>query len=163
MAGRLYEYSGINPLTIDQVALTEHYDSTKENPYFKLIDLKYHAIFVDSTENVFHVKENCKEVDLTVYHPRSQWIHGRPNWVFKNNRTPYFITQTFDSYPVQIHAYLDNEKYSGFNPYEYAVPFDIIELVSKNDKKALSLKKGKYILIVINDTYKEQEIKIEVP
>jgi len=41
---------------------------------------------------------------------------------------------------------------------ENAIPFDIIELKTSTDKKALSLKKGQQFTIVIRDqNYKEQK------
>ena len=93
MAGRLYEYTGINPFTIDQTKLTEHSSAEYQNPYWTSLNLEYYAMFIDSVGQAFYGPQEYKQYDARVYHPKTKWLHGRPHWVFENNRTPYFVKE----------------------------------------------------------------------
>ncbi|MBA3706233.1 MAG: hypothetical protein H0W84_10155, partial [Bacteroidetes bacterium] len=149
MAGRIIEYTGINPFTIDQVKFTELSSLEYENPFFKKINLNYFAFFIDSAGNLFNGPEGLKQYDVRLYHPRTKWKSGRPNWVFENNRAPYFVNDKITvGYPCLVLAYLSNEIKNQKNNPQNVIPFDIIELKSKNDLIALSLKKGNYKIIV---------------
>jgi hypothetical protein len=148
MAGRLYEYTGINPFTIDQVMLTEHSSSEYQNPTWSFINLEYYAMFVDSTGQTFANLQGEKRYDARVYHPKTKLLHGRPHWVFENNRSPYYVKEKINlTFPCLIFAFLANERKQS----KKAIPFDIIELKSPTDEKALSLKKGQKFTIVIRD------------
>lgn len=162
MAGRLKEYTNINPFTIDQVSLTEHSDTSKEDPYFKLVKLNYYAMFVDSNGKLFNGAEQNIQYDTRVYHPRSNYIEGRPHWVFENNRVPYILSKLKATYPILVKAYFASEENNSFNPYENAVPFDIIEIKNQNERKALSLIKGNFTIRIIDVLKSEQIINVVV-
>ena len=156
MAGRLKEYTGIDPLAINQVALTESSSPDFDNPYFKQINLDYDAVFVDSNGSAFCGDQWYKTVDMFVYHPRTKWMYGRPNWVFNNDKTPVPIVSKIKlKFPCLVFAYKDDEDINT------AVPVDVIELKSENDDRYLSLYKGGYTIVVKNKQGKEQEIKIK--
>lgn len=160
MAGRLYEYNGINPFTIDQIKLTEHSSAEYQNPYWTSLNLDYYAMFVDSSGQTFYGPQEYKQYDARVYHPKTKWEHGRPHWVFENNRTPYYIKDKITlTFPCLVFAFITEEKKENEN----AIPFDIVELKTSTDKKALSLKKGQQFTIVIRDqNYKEQKFNVTV-
>lgn len=160
MAGRLYEYTGINPFTIDQTKLTEHSSAEYQNPYWVSINLDYYAVFVDSIGQIFSGSQEHKQYDARVYHPKTKWLHGRPHWVFENNRTPYYMNEKITvTFPCLVFAFIQKEKEENEN----AIPFDIIELRTSADKKALSLKKGQEFTIVIRDeNSKEQKFNVMV-
>lgn len=149
MAGRLTEYTGINPLTIDQVKMTEHSNPLYEDSYFKSLHLDYDAILLDSASGkTFNGPDDFTQFDIRVYHPRTHFIHGRPFWVFKNGRIPFYVKIYNLSYPCLVYAYLESEKFDNTKPYENPIPYDIIELLNSDEQKALSLKKGKYNIII---------------
>lgn len=160
MAGRLYEYTGINPFTIDQTKLTEHSSAEYQNPYWTSLNLDYYAMFVDSIGQAFYGPQEYKQYDARVYHPKTKWLHGRPHWVFENNRTPYYVKEKITvQFPCLVFAFIPKEKKEN----EYAIPFDIIELKTSADKKALSLKKGQQFTIIIRDmNFKEQKFDVTV-
>jgi len=160
MAGRLYEYTGINPFTIDQTKLTEHSSAEYQNPYWSSLNLDYYAMFVDSIGQTFCGPREYKRYDARVYHPKTKWLNGRPHWVFENNRTPYYIKEKITlTFPCLVFAFIPKEKKENEN----AIPFDIIELKTSADKKALSLKKGQQFTIVIRDeNFKEQKFNVTV-
>lgn len=141
MAGWVKEYTGIDPFTIDQITLTETNSKEYDNPYYQAINLNYYALFSDSLGKLFNGPEGSNQYDVMVYHPRTQWLYGRPHWLFENNRIPYFIDSIGNvNFPCLVSAYCQGEDIVS------AIPFDVIELKNKNDNKALSLKSGKYIL-----------------
>jgi hypothetical protein len=160
MAGRLFEYTGINPFTIDQTKLTEHSSSEYQNPYWTSINLDYYAMFVDSIGQPFYGPQEYKQYDARVYHPKTKWLYGRPHWVFENNRTPYFVNEKIAlQFPCLVFAFIPKEKKES----EFAIPFDIIELKTSADKKALSLKKKQLFTIIIRDmNFKEQKFDVMV-
>lgn len=162
MAGRLIEYTGINPFTINQVKLTEQSSIEFENPFFKMADLNYYAVFVDSSGSLFNGPANFKEYDVRVYHPRTSWIEGRPNWVFENNRKARYINNEITTeFPCLVFAYLSNESILEKGNYKMLIPYDIVELKNMQDKKALSLKAGKYDIIIKDIKGHEQQLKIK--
>lgn len=153
MAGRLKEITGIDPLTINQIAFTETSSEVFDNPYFKQIDANYDAVFIDSVGQIFSI--NPSAVDMYVYHPRTKWLHGRPDWVFKNSKIPTPILNLITvGFPCLVFAYLENEDI------ENAVPVDVIEIRSDSDDKYLALYKGNYIVVVKDKQGRRQEIKI---
>jgi hypothetical protein len=157
MAGRLKEYTGIDPFTIDQVKLTETSSKERDNPFYKMADLPYYAAFVDSAYQPFRGSIGFDQYDMLVYHPRARWLHGRPDWVFQNGRLPYAISQRVKtSFPCLVYAYYFDEDISK------TVPVDVIELHDRNDDRALSLKKGKYLVVVRDMNGKEEQINIEL-
>ncbi len=174
MAGRLFEFTGINPFTIDQVRFTEHSSAEFENSYFKLLDLDYYAILIDSVGNIFNgtpivdsagnipdFSARNMQYDARVYHPRTIWVNGRPHWVFENDRQAFFINEKITtSFPCLVFAYLDNEYSNAEDPHNPPIPFDIIELKTKEDHKALSLKKDKYIIMIKDKKGQEQKIQM---
>lgn len=152
MAGRFIEYTGINPFTIDQVRLTERSNLKYDNPFFKLINLNDFSFFIDSVGNLFNGQKGINQYDVRLYHPRTKWENGRPDWMFDADRKAIFVNDKITiEYPCLVFAYLANEN-------KNTIPFDIIELKDKNDKKALSLKSGKYEIVVKNKKNKLQYI-----
>lgn len=162
MAGRLSEYTGINPFTIDQTDLTEHSNVEYHSPYWSSINLDYYAMFIDSFGQTFYGPEKYKQYDARVYHPKTKWLYGRPHWVFENNRTPYFIKKKITvTFPCLVFAFILKE----INENKNAIPFDIIELKTETetDKKALSLKKEQQYTIILRDKdFKEQKLKVTI-
>lgn len=165
MAGRLKEYTGIDPFTIDQTRLTEKGSPEYDNPFYKIANLDYDAVFLDSSGNPFngsqdttvYNKKYLNQYDIRVYHPRTKWIDGRPDWILKNNRLPYFVNDKITvDFPCIVVAFCDGEDENK------AVPTDAIELKNKSDKTALSLRKGKYKIIIRRNTLNDQELKIEL-
>jgi hypothetical protein len=158
MAGRLYEYTGINPFTIDQITLTEQASAAYQDPIWGLLNLDYYAMFIDSAGQTFAGLQEEKRYDARVYHPKTKWLHGRPHWVFENNRTPYYIKEKISlPFPCLVFAFITKEKKEN----KKVIPFDVIELKSPEDKKALSLKKGQQFTIVIrSENSKEQKFEV---
>lgn len=162
MAGRLIEYTGINPFTIDQTRFTEHSSTEFDNPLFKIINLDYFAVFVDSLGHIFNGLPEHKDYDTRVYHPRTSIVNGRPHWMFNDIRKPYFIDKITLSFPCLVLAYLADENINVKESTDMPIPFDVIELKNNTDKKALSLKKGKYTIIIKDKNGQEQKLNVTI-
>ena len=157
MAGRLKEYTGIDPFTIDQVKLTETGALQNDNPFYRLADVSHYAVFADSAGNVFNGPHGNLQHDVRVYHPRTKWLYGRPHWVFENGRKPYPISRKITSgFPRLIFAYPVSENEA------IAVPEDVIEIRNPKDSKALALRKGSYLIISIDKKGNRERFKIKV-
>lgn len=156
MAGRLKEYTGIDPFTIDQVELTERSSIEYDDPFFKMINLDYYAVFINQFGKPYNDPPLRDQYDISVYHPRTKWINGRPNWAFEGGKQPYFINDQINIvFPCLVLAYCEGEDIS------IAVPTDVIELKNKDDKTALALKKGNYTIIIKRDSENDQQIKVK--
>ena len=163
MAGRLFDLTGINPFTIDQIKLTEHSSNEFENPYFKLIHLDFPTILIDSNGNLFSGPSDNKQYDARIFLPRTKWINGRPNWLFFFNRSPYPIKNKITiGFPCLAFAYLETEFKQVNGNRNLLIPFDVIELADQRDTQDLSLKQGNYVIIIQNAKNQEQHLKMSV-
>jgi len=146
MAGRLKEYTGINPLTINQVEYSERSKEEFNHPILKTFDIKESSILIDEDNNPLKYEREDAWADIAVLHPNTQYIDNRPHWLFENDNKNISIELNDISmdFPVLVLAYKKGEDI------DEAVPFDIIELKNKTEKGHLALKKGTYEIVVTN-------------
>ena len=160
MAGRVKEYTGIDPFTINQEILTERYQPEKENPFFKLVDtLAEASVFVNQAGDLFRGAPGDERFDVRLFHPRTTYTGGRPAWLLLHGqRRMHTIDPDTISiaYPVMIKAYQANES-------KEAVPVDIIEWQNYSDQKALVLRPGEYALDISNLAGDTLKIMAAVP
>lgn len=147
MAGRLKEFTGIDPFTIDQVKFSEksspdfsHYlvYATKETEPFVLID--QHA-------SAFRGISTPLQTDLVVIHPITRYIQERPHWRTGGRNAYQIPKSSAKTYPIQVLAYRSGEEQDG-------IPVDMIELGSEKDKKPLYLPPGRYTIVSRDKQYK---------
>lgn len=147
MAGRIKEYTGIDPFTINQEILTERYLQEKENPFFKMVDtLKQTSVFIKEDGDLFRGNKGDERFDVRLFHPRTTYANGRPSWLMMDGeRSIYMIDveKVTIEYPVMIKAYLEEEA-------QDAVPVDVIEIEEYSNQKALVLPGGRYHLNIHN-------------
>jgi len=156
MAGRLYELTGINPFTINQEILTDRSKPELESPYLKLVNVKEPTIFVDEAGKGFAGPAGFNAFDVRIFHPKTSYQHGRPDWMFNQARKPVVVNKKIKTdFPCLVFAYNANEDMSK------AVPVDVIELKNKEEKKALALKKGMYKILIKDKKGKLQEFSLK--
>lgn len=155
MAGQLKKLTGIDPFTIDQTALTEYL--IVGNSYRKLMNWKKDVMFIDSNWNYFNRATFPKAMDCNVYHPNSEFINNRPTWLKrKNTRFVMLQEKVKIECPYLIKIYLESDDKT------IAIPIDVIEVKSPNDKIAsLILKNKKQIAVVENNKGDRQEIRLK--
>ena len=147
MAGRLNEFTGINPYTIDQVELSEHTKVSFESPFYRLNNSQKYSILVDKETNPFQKKG----IDALLYSPRTRYIHGRPSWVFENGRKAYFINpnEIKLQFPIIIQAYLTTDSV------QVVIPIDVIEIEKAINlpKTGISLPPTGSVIIIARDKF----------
>lgn len=162
MAGRLKEFTGIDPLTIDQQQWTELGDRAKEPPLYRLMNITKPTVYINETVQVYPATSDAK-TDIQVVHPRTTYQHGRPVWLFRDGDwRPYFLKkeQLTLGFPCLVLAYRAGENIGKAKPTNQAVPMDVIELKSAADKKALALPPGQYQVVVQSQDGREQQFRM---
>lgn len=143
MAQRLADTTKLNPLTISQTHFREMASVEKERYEYKDVPVKAPSIFVDSEGADWNFNRKVRWIDRYVFHPRTQYRHGRPDYVFAFNQQAVIIdfSDIGKPGPYLVQAYgIDDDMAK-------AVPRDVIETNGK-DEMALALRKGKYQLLV---------------
>lgn len=158
MAGRLMEYTGINPLTINQVIYSEKSKPEFNHPILKALNIKESSIILDKDNNPLRYERGEAWTDIAVFHPNTEYVDNRPNWLFENGNENISITLTDIEieFPVMVLAFKKGEDIN------LAVPIDITEVENKTDNCNLGLKKGTYEIVVTNGKKSvkfEQKIK----
>lgn len=140
MAHLIKQFSGIDPLTIYQDALSERL-LDEESPYYKMVKAEDVSVLVNSAGEVFNGKAGEDHFDIMVYHPKTKYRKNRPDWLYHLPDHTFVKVKNEllekEQYPVIVKAYPVGE-------IPEAMPMDIIELSSPNDNTYLVLKKGKY-------------------
>ena len=154
MAGRLNEYTGINPLTINQVFYSEKSDSKNNHPFLKALNIKETSIVIDDNNTPVKYKRGNAWSDIAIFHPNTKYINGRPNWLFSNENKNVSIKLEgiIIDYPVMVLAFKKGEDINS------AIPIDITEVNAQNKQCNLGLKQGEYTIVVTN---KKESIKFE--
>jgi len=154
MAGRLTEYTSINPLTINQVVYSEKSKPEYNNPLLKSLNIKESSIIIDKDNNPLRYQRREAWTDLAVFHPNTEYVNNRPNWLFKNGNENVSIQldEIQIEFPVMVLAFKKGEDIN------LAVPSDITEVDNKSEKCNLGLKKGIYDIVVTN---RKESVKFE--
>jgi hypothetical protein len=150
----MFEFTGIDPFTIDQIKDIETLLKETKHKIRDNQETKSSVILVDSLNNTLSEKPLY---DLSVFHTKDSYVYGRPSWLFDSIRKPYFLNSLNVEFPIIILAYLESEySRSEKEKKSHPIPFDIIEMKSKEDIKPLSLKNGKYFLEILSAKQKYQ-------
>lgn len=156
MAGRVKRLTGVDPLTIDQVQLTETSDTVFDNPYRRLINLNYPAVFINNENKAFNKANEAKSFDMNIYHPQTEYVKGRPAWLKDaGNRYLNISGKINIDFPCLVFAYMPDDDMGK------AVPVDVIELDTKSDIKNMVLPKGRIKIKAINPKGQLQIIQIK--
>jgi hypothetical protein len=150
MASYLREYTGIDPFTIDQTVLTE----STTNRYYQPLPTRTSAVLLNAAGQPFSTADEYMSVDAYVYHPRTTYVQGRPDWLLTAGRQLVAVASKIKvPYPCQVLAYVAGE------PAE-AVPADVIEMVSPAEATALALLPGRYRVVARSRSGQVQEFEL---
>jgi hypothetical protein len=146
MAQRLKEYTEIDPLTISQTSYSEKGKPEFNHPLLKAFDINESSILLDQENNPFKHQQNGAYADLAVFHPNTEYINNRPNWLFENENknVPISLGEIEIEYPIMVFAFKKGEDIHS------AVPVDIAEIKNSTENCHLSLKNGRYEIIITN-------------
>jgi len=162
MAGRLKEFTGIDPMTIDQQQWTELSQPTKEHPLYQSMNLREASIYINAKGEVYPGL-SLGRTDVQVAHPRTRYRYGRPTWLLRAGQwKPYFLKRKQFSLklPCLALAYRADELIGKQNFGGQPIPVDVVELRSWEERKALILPIGKYRIIFQDLSGNEQETSI---
>lgn len=158
MAGRLKEFTGIDPLTINQEFYSERSHPQFNHPMLKAFHVKKSSILMDEDNDIFKYEQGEAWTDIAVLHPNTKYIDNRPDWLFENDNKKVSInlTDIEIEYPVMVLAYKKGENIN------LAIPVDIIEVAAKTENHHLGLQIGDYEIVVTNgkESFKfEQQVR----
>lgn len=146
MAGRLTEYTGIDPLTINQFEYSERSKAEFNHPLLKALEIKESSILIDEDDHPLNYERGEAWTDIAVLHPNTEYVDNRPNWLFENgNRNVSVELKDIQiEFPVMVVAYKKGENINE------AVPIDIMEVENITESCHLALKNGAYEIVVTN-------------
>jgi len=149
MAGRVKEYTQIDPFTIDQTQYAEKSDKKYNHPYISMVNKAFPVILIDKDGNLFNGEKGSDQVDCKIIYPETHCINGRPNWLFsEGNRKVYYIEKSkIVQYPLLVLAYRKGEFDNN------GVPTDVIEIIGNENIPPLILGKGDYEIIMKDSHY----------
>ncbi len=158
MAGRLKEFTKINPLTINQVEFSEKSDIEFNHPLLKALKIKQPTILLDQKNQPYGYQEREKWTDIAVFHPNTEYVDNRPKWLFENGNknVPIELKEIDIPFPVMVFAFKKGENINN------AVPIDIYEVENKSIVPHLALRKGKYEIVVVNKENNARKFEMEV-
>ncbi len=158
MAAKLSEYTGMDPLTINQTKYSERSNKALNNKLLKALDLEKSSVLLQKNGEILGYKRNQSYTDIAVLHPVTKYANNRPNWLFsKENKAVKIALQDAKiAFPVMVLAYVKNENIQN------AIPTDIIEIPNPQTPGYMALKPGKYTLVVSNKLNKSLQFELEV-
>ncbi len=165
MAKHLKKLSGIDPLTINQVLLTEKNGGGDEHPNYRKFLLSESSVFVNSNGEALNEKSKYFHLqDILVYHPPTVFLNNRPKWLYRNGKWLAYnipIKKIHIEYPVLASVYLRTDKInekSSLNENSQPIPIDLLEITSQRELRPFVLPKGKYLMKVENISGQKQVI-----
>ncbi len=148
MAGRVKEYTHIDPFTVDQVAYSPMGNPRFNHPYIALAHWPVPAVMVAWTGALLNGEVGKDQVDCKIIHPITREIHGKPIWLMLGARSAHLVSlNKIPEYPALVLAYRIGEFEND------GVPVGIIEVTDKNQVRGMFLRKGKYQIVVKNSRY----------
>jgi len=146
MAGYLKKMTGINPLTINQIPLTENIPNKM---FFDAFDIKKSSVFINKKDEN-DILNNGK-ADILLAHPAVGSISERPAWMNLSGYSFFLIndqlTDLVMTPPLLVKAYKSVELGDDISP----VPVDIIQIQNKEERKALFLPINEKITLRISN------------
>jgi len=158
MAGRLLEYTGINPFTINQTFYSERSKVECNNLLLQALTPKEPSILLDENNVPLKFERGECWTDVAILHPITKYIDDRPSWLFdsKNINVAIELKEIDIPYPLMVFAF---KKGDNINE---AVPIDIYEVKNKTTSPHLALPKGKYEIVVVNKKDEARKFELEI-
>jgi len=162
LAGEIKKEIGIDPLTIEQTSFKEEFDNSYEKYLYKNIkELPFPSVYVDSENRSFSNEKNPNWHDVTIFQPKTSFIHGRPNWLLGDHKelVKLDLDNVSFSTPYLVFA-LEANKSNTHNT--NTIPIDIIEIRESAEEAYLVLPKGDFQIILQNNLNETKSFTIKV-
>ena len=159
LAERIKQFSGIDPLTINQTQFDQKSNPSFEHPWFSKWNITDPKVLMHN-EKPFKIKNySTGYCDIAIIHPRTTYIKNRPSFAF-SDKTKIFslnVDTIKVAKPYLILAFKSEENYTS------SVPVDIIEVNDNIDTEMnFILEKGVYNFIIPTTPEKAYLISKEV-
>ncbi|HEX5443435.1 MAG TPA: hypothetical protein VFW87_06390 [Pirellulales bacterium] len=154
MAVVFKELTGIEPLTIDQTAMTERSAPEKDGKDYRtaieqgVANDKAVLLRHKTTGRWFSLSDEV--YDLMVVHPRSRYENGRPTWLAMGGRREPYLVKT-EARPPKGSSYLAQAFYAQ-EAIADAVPVDQMEYTADEPLPTLWLPRGEFLIRIIDET-----------
>jgi hypothetical protein len=157
MAQRLADTTSLDPLTINQTHFREMSRPALERFEFREFPVKEPSVYLNEAGEHWNFDNEVRWFDRYVFHPRTTYLHGRPDYVFANNQVPVSINckQLKMEGPYLLQAYGPEDDLTK------AVPRDVVE-TSADTPRAMALLPGAYQLLMTLPNGKQFITSIEV-
>ena len=149
MAGRLKEFTAINPFTVDQAQCLEKSDASYDHPFIAMAGKGFPVVLVGKDGALFNGKRDSDQFDATIIHPATTYVNHRPDWLLSlEGRRVYDVEPArIFQHPLLVLAYRENEFEKD------GIPADIIEITEEGKIPSLILSPGSYDIILKNKEY----------
>jgi peptidase S41-like protein len=153
MGRRFRERAGIDPLTVDQVMMSERVPRERENPnYAAVADKLSSPVVLLGADGMPWVEPSRPGAyDVQVFTPRTRFVDGRPDWLtLGGRRRPVRPRRGLcgATRPCLIQAFSQSEG-------TQAVPIDQIEIRAAGAYPPLLLPKGRFLIRAVDDHLRE--------
>lgn len=153
MAGAFKHFSGINPLTIDQLRHAEHSDSAYSSVVFNLLRGKQLAsplVVLQNKKSGSFLRDRGRLYDLTVVPAPTRFIQGRPQWLLELPGRKTLKVKLNRYQPVDDSTYyLLQAIYAGEDA-SLAVPADQVAYRKGTAALLLAIKPGLYTIRILD-------------
>ena len=154
LAGRIKEFSGNDPLTINQTQYSEKAKLIYEDSLYQAFDFKEPTIMVDKFEKSLDLEVNEEWYDVFVFHPRTKFEAGIPSWILDQKELTKFKVQEVEiNYPCKIFLFEINDNI------HTAVPSYIKEMAEKRETIEFPTKHNMKYKLLITDKENSYLIK----
>jgi hypothetical protein len=150
-AALVHEFTGIDPLTINQDHYQEKMILDGDIPLY-LGKIKEVSVIDFGSK-----KYNTDCEDMTVIHPATKFVNNRPDWLLKADNQ-YFFPAKYLKGSENVLAVA----YNATEPAGLAVPVDVAEIDGDTSDTALVLPPGKYNLLLINQSHQKRLVHFTV-
>ena len=158
MAQRLADTTGLDPLTINQTQFGERVDTLRERyEYRAAAGVTEPSVFVDANGAHWNYGDQTRWFDRYVFHPRTVYRDGRPDYVFSFGRKPVYL----DFSGIDLEGPYLLQAYGPDDDMTVTVPRDVVE-TSVADERALALLPGRYKVLVISPGREQRVAEITV-
>lgn len=146
LAGRIKEFSGKDPLTINQTQYYERANRVFEDSLYQSLDVTEPTVLIDELDHSIDLESNIDWYDIFVFHPRTKFIEEVPHWALKDKILKEFnLPEVEINYPCKVLIFEEGDDI------QKAVPIYIIELLEKtNTIKAPVYDHNKYKILLAN-------------
>lgn len=128
--------------TVDQVTMNELLDDSKLSPYFLYardnFEFKEPVAFISKSISKYCLVDpiNSFSIDVQVYHPTTEYIHGRPKWLKDNGKSAYALDFFLSEHRGKLIQILKIEEDESANPVDqFIIQNESRIIVCKGDYK----------------------------